>query len=51
MASTPGGNREQREAKYLYYRLRVLPDQLERARRRYEMLRREALTYGLIDET
>jgi len=31
---------------YLEYRMRVLPTQLERARRRYEGLLREAREYG-----
>ena len=31
----------------ILYRMRVLPDQLERARRRVEMLEREAQRYGL----
>jgi hypothetical protein len=39
----------ERELKYLAYRLRVLPDQLERARRRYQMLRNEATRLGMTD--
>lgn len=48
---TPMAEQRSRQEKYMSYRLRVLPDQLERARRRYEMLKREAQRYGLpIDE-
>lgn len=35
--------------RHLEYRVRVLPDQLERARRRYEHLCREAERLGLVD--
>lgn len=51
MLGTHNRDREARQAKYLSYRLRILPEQLERARRRYEMLQREAREYGLLDET
>ena len=35
--------------KYLEYRIRVLPGQLERARLRYEHLCAEARRYGMLD--
>lgn len=40
-------DREKRERQYLKYRLKVLPGQLELARRRYHHLRREAERLGL----
>lgn len=39
----------EKEARYLKYRLRVLPDQLEAARRRVIHLEREAARLGLKD--
>lgn len=39
----------EREEKYLAYRLRILPEQLERARRRYQMLMNEARRLGMED--
>lgn len=35
--------------RHLYYRARILPEQLERARRRVQMLEREAARYGMLD--
>ena len=35
--------------KYLSYRIRILPEQLERARRRLQMLEREAARYGMFE--
>jgi hypothetical protein len=35
--------------KRLAYRVRVLPVQLDRARRRYQALRREAIRLGMTD--
>lgn len=38
-----------KEARYLAYRVKLLPEQLERARRRYEMLANEARRLGMED--
>lgn len=37
------------EGRYLAYRVRILPSQLEHARRRFEMLSREAERLGMAD--
>lgn len=37
------------DGRYLAYRIRILPSQLEHARRRYEMLCREAVRLGMGD--
>lgn len=48
--STFDRTKADKQSRYDAYRLRVLPDQLDRAERRYLMLRREALRYGLITD-
>lgn len=48
--STFDRTKADKQSRYNAYRLRVLPDQLDRAERRYLMLRREALRYGLITD-
>ena len=39
----------ERQERYLAYRLRILPEQLDRARRRYQMLINEAKRLGMED--
>lgn len=46
--SRPTNATERAEA-YLAYRVKVLPEQIERARRRLEMLENEARTLGMHD--
>lgn len=41
--------KQQQEARYMAYRARLLPQQLERAYRRVEALQREARRLGMTD--
>jgi len=41
--------RRRRQTDYVFYRVKMLPEQLERARRRVAMLEREALELGMRD--
>lgn len=40
---------ENEKQRYLAYRVKILPEQLDRARRRYEGLCREAKRLGMVD--
>lgn len=49
MQQAPARLKERQEEKYLIYRIRILPEQLENAYRKVEALQREAKRLGLND--
>ena len=49
MQQSPNLKRKQEEERYRHYRIKMLPEQLERAYRRVEALQREAIRLGMQD--